>query len=393
MQFIPRGQNERTGYEQVTGRNGDNVGTKAQVIHRRVDPFGNPIGRAHKNPILDTREYDVLLEDGTYNTYCANTIAENLWSQCDSEGKELQQFREIIDHKRDGQAITVDNGFETVNGHKKPKKTTAGWKLLVEFADGSTAWLPLKDVKEGNPVELAKYAVMNKIQGEPAFNWWVNHVLRRRDRIISKMKSKYWRTTHKFGIRVPKTIDEAIRLDLENNNTLWMDAVKKEMSKAGVAYIPVEGVTADQVRSNRCDTLRGFQEIRCHIIFDVKMDFTRKARFVAGGHMTEAPTSITYSSIVSRDSIKIAFLLAALNDIDVMACDISNAYLNAPCKEKIWFIAGPECGSCARMVCKLTRALYGLKSSGAAWRSMFSTFIKDNLGFAPTRVDPDVYYH
>jgi hypothetical protein len=41
----------------------------------------------------------------------------------------------------------------------------------------------------------------------------------------------------------------------------------------------------------------GFQEIKCHIIFDVKMDFTRKARFVAGGHLTQPATSSTYSSV------------------------------------------------------------------------------------------------
>jgi hypothetical protein len=51
--------------------------------------------------------------------------------------------------------------------------------------------------------------------------------------------------------------------------------------------------------------------------------------------MTETPTSITYSSVVSRDSMRIAFLIAALNDLDIMACEDSNAYLNAPYREKI----------------------------------------------------------
>ena len=49
--------------------------------------------------------------------------------------------------------------------------------------------------------------------------------------------------------------------------------------------------------------LIGYQEIGCHVVFDIKMDFSRKARFVAGGHTTEAPASVTYSSVVSRDSI------------------------------------------------------------------------------------------
>ena len=73
-----------------------------------------------------------------YNVYCANTIAENLWSQCDPKGREIQQFWEIIDHTKDSHTITINNGYEIVNGHKKPKKMTAGWKLLVEFANGST---------------------------------------------------------------------------------------------------------------------------------------------------------------------------------------------------------------------------------------------------------------
>jgi hypothetical protein len=53
----------------------------------------------------------------------------------------------------------------------------------------------------------------------------------------------------------------------------------------------------------------GYQEIRCHLVFDVKMDFSRKARFVAGGHMTEAPASMTYASVVSRDSVRLGFLI------------------------------------------------------------------------------------
>ena len=139
--------------------------------------------------------------------------------------------------------------------------------------------------------------------------------------------------------------------------------------------------------------LRGFQEISCHIVFDVKMDFTRKARFVADGSTTATPVGLCYLSVVSRDSIRIAFLVAALNDLDVFACDIGNAYLNAPCREKIWFEAGIECGKSARgKVMKLTRALYGLKSSGASWRQMFKDFIVHKLGFAPSRVDSDLYY-
>ena len=71
------------------------------------------------------------------------------------------------------------------------------------------------------------------------------------------------------------------------------------------------------------------------MIFDVKMDFTLKARFVAGGYMTETQALMTYSSVVSRESLRIAFTVAALNDLDVFVADIGNAYLNADCREKV----------------------------------------------------------
>ena len=125
------------------------------------------------------------------------------------------------------------------------------------------------------------------------------------------------------------------------------------------------------------------------MIFDVKNFFTRKARFVAWGHLTDAPSSVTYSSVVSHDSVRIAFLVAALNGLDVMACDIGNAYLSAPCRKKVWFVGGTENGNDKGQVMVVTRALYGLKSSGASWRNMLSGTI-NSLPYRPIPMYIDV---
>ena len=69
---------------------------------------------------------------------------------------------------------------------------------------------------------------------------------------------------------------------------------------------------------------------------------------------------MTYSSIVSRDGIRLGFLIAELNGLDVLSCDITNAYLNAPFREKIWFLDGNEVGADKGKVLVLTRALYDL---------------------------------
>ena len=78
------------------------------------------------------------------------------------------------------------------------------------------------------------------------------------------------------------------------------------------------------------------------------------------------PAQSTYASVVSRDSVRIGFLIAALNDLDILAGDIGNAYLNAPCKEKVHvtivddLLFGPEHRNKTAVI---VRALYGLKSA------------------------------
>jgi hypothetical protein len=150
---------------------------------------------------------------------------------------------------------------------------------------------------------------------------------------------------------LPKSVKEALEIDRTMNTDFWRKVINKEMAKVKVAWATHDECMLQQVREGNVPDLTGFQEIGCHIVFDIKMDFTRKAWFVAGGHTTEAPSSITYSSVVSRDSIHLAFLIAALNDINIMSCDLENAYLNAPCREKIWFEGGIECGEDQGKVC------------------------------------------
>ena len=150
-------------------------------------------------------------------------------------------------------------------------------------------------------------------------------------------QAKYLKKNFKFGIEVPRTVREAYELDKKNGNTLWADAIKKEMENVRVAF---------QIFEDGEQVPIGYQQVRCHMIFDIKQDdFRRKARLVAGGHTTEAPATVTYASVVSRESVRIALLLAALNDLEVKTADIENAYITAPCSEKIYTTLGPEFGS------------------------------------------------
>jgi hypothetical protein len=128
------------------------------------------------------------------------------------------------------------------------------------------------------------------------------------------------------------------------------------------------------------------------MVFDIKMeDFKRKARLVAGGHKTEAPATITYASGVSRKTVRIALMLAALNDLQVKAGDVLNAYITAPCKDKVWTILGPEFGLEAGKSAIIVRALYGLKSAGAAFCAHLASFMRQ-MGYTSCKADPDLWF-
>ena len=62
-------------------------------------------------------------------------------------------------------------------------------------------------------MQVAKFADMNGIADEAAFAWWIKDVLRRRACIISKVKTRYWKKTHKYGFELPKTVLDALAID------------------------------------------------------------------------------------------------------------------------------------------------------------------------------------
>jgi len=109
----------------------------------------------------------------------------------------------------------------TRSGTRHLRETTIGWKLLVRWKDGSEQWISLKLLKESNPMEVAEFAKAREIDNGPAFCWWVPYTLRKRDWIIPSVNSRVRKTSHKYSIEVPTSIDHAKRIDESNGNRLW----------------------------------------------------------------------------------------------------------------------------------------------------------------------------
>ena len=100
-----------------------------------------------------------------------------------------------------------------------------------------------------------------------------------------------------------KEAEEIVR---ENKNHLQRDAIRLEMANVRVGF---------EVYNGDINDLVGYEEIKGHLIFDVKLgeNFRRKARFVGEGFKASTPASVAYSSVVRRDSVSLLMMIAALN--------------------------------------------------------------------------------
>ena len=109
------------------------------------------------------------------------------------------------------------------------------------------------------------------------------------------------------------------------------------------------------------------------------------------GHRSANPIRSTYAGVVSRDSVRITLTYAALNDIDVLAADIQNAYLQVPSSQKHYVVYGTEFGlEHVGKVALIRQALYGGKSARHDLRNHLRASMS-HLGFFPCLTDPDVW--
>jgi hypothetical protein len=124
-------------------------------------------------------------------------------------------------------------------------------------------------------------------------------------------------------------VKEALCLDLDNGDTMWQDAVEKELKQINDFHTfnvlpPGEGPPA------------GYQKVPYHFIFDVKFDLRRKARLVAGGNWTELEREDIYSGVVALETVRTGFFLGQLNNLSCCAGDIGNAFLMGTTRERMY---------------------------------------------------------
>ena len=111
---------------------------------------------------------------------------------------------------------------------------------------------------------------------------------------------------------------------------------------------------------------------------------------MADGHLTNIPIESVYSGVVSLRGFRLSLFLGELNGLEVWSTDIGNAYLEATTSEKVYIIAGPEFGELEGHILVISKALYGLRTSGARWHETFADCLRD-LSFQQCKAEPDIW--
>ena len=114
-----------------------------------------------------------------------------------------------------------------------------------------------------------------------------------------------------FGVLVPDNTNKALAHDKENGNNLWQESIDKEMKQI-LDFKTFKILDAGE------EAPKGYQQIPMRLIYAVKHDGRRKARLVAGGHVTAPPNEEVYSSVVQPESVRLVMFLAAANNLDIM---------------------------------------------------------------------------
>lgn len=107
--------------------------------------------------------------------------------------------------------------------------------------------LALKDLTESYCLELVDYAVVHSTK----LFCLVDSLCIEEEVHLSKLKTKYWQRTDKYGIRIPKSAKGAIEIDQENHETHWQDTIKLEMENSCIAFEVYAGDTRNLIATKQ----------------------------------------------------------------------------------------------------------------------------------------------
>jgi Reverse transcriptase (RNA-dependent DNA polymerase) len=336
-----------------------------------------------------------LIDDHTSQLENSKDRIKVLLSLDEDTREEVITYTQLMEYLGKDKDNNIVWKFKRIASHQGPLSTNhadyngSTYNLMIEWENGETTSEPLQVIAKDDPVTCAIYAKENGLLDMPGWKQF-KPIARRQKKFTqivnqAKLKSSYSAPKFNNGFEIPRTYEQAVRLDERNGNTKFQDATALELQqmKDYQTFIDIGHHT-------KAKPPEGYKKIKVHLVFDVKHDGRHKARLVADGHLTDIPLESVYSGVVSIRGFRIVMFLAELNKLELWATDIGNAYLEAYTSEKVYIIAGPEFGELEGHILKISKALYGLRSSGARWHDRFADCITE-LGFFQCKSEPDIW--
>ena len=349
-------------------------------------------GERHMAKIIDIDDHGQTLEDIKFKLKINKDQAE-----------EIMSYNQLMDYIQKGTDAEQDPDslfkFRDIVAHQGPLESTdpnhkgSKYNVMVEWESGEVTYEPLTLISKDDPITCAVYAKKHDLLDTTGWKHLKRYAKtsKRLIRAVKQSRICQVRASARYQhvFQVPKDYNDAMRLDKENGNTHWQDAMDLELTQIH-EYKVFRDTGKAKFHNGKVVTPDGFQKIRVHFVYAVKHDGRFKARLVADGHLTKEPVESIYSGVVSLRSLRMVVFLSQLNNLEIWGADVGNAYLEAYTDEKLCIMAGPEFKELQGHLLIMVKALYGTRSGGARWHDRLSDILQE-LKFKPSKADPDVW--
>ena len=349
-------------------------------------------GERHMAKVIDIDDHGQTLEDIKFMLKINKDQAE-----------EIMSYNQLMDYIQKGTDAEEDPDslfkFRDIVAHQGPYESTdpnhkgSKYNVMVEWESGEVTYEPLTLISKDDPITCAVYAKKHDLLDTTGWKHLKRYAKtsKRLIRAVKQSRIRQVRASARYqhGFQVPKDYNDAMRLDKENGNTHWQDAIDLELTQIH-EYKVFKDTGKAQFHNGKVVIPDGFQKIRVHFVYAVKHDGRFKARLVADGHLTKEPVESIYSGVVSLRSLRMVVFLSQLNNLEIWGADVGNAYLEAYTDEKLCIIAGPEFKELQGHLLIMVKALYGTRSGGARWHDRLFDILQE-LKSKPSKADPDVW--
>ena len=287
-------------------------------------------GERHMAKIIDIDDHGQPLEDIKFKLMINKDQAEEIMSynqlmdyiqkaaDAEEDPDSLFKFRDIV--------VAHQGLLESTDPNHKGSK----YNVMVEWESGEVTYEPLTLISKDDPITCAVYAKKHDLLDTTGWKHLKRYAKtsKRLIRAVKQSRIRQVRASARYqhGFQDPKDYNDVIRLDKENSNTHWQDAMDLELTQIH-EYKVFKDTGKAQFHNGKVVTPDGFQKIRVHFVYAVKHDGRFKARLVADGHLTKEPVESIFSGVVSLRSLRMVVFLSQLNDLEIWGADVGNAYL------------------------------------------------------------------